>query len=163
MVHRLGVGLATIFLFMSLLFPCACRAQPVSSTELINNAAQHDGQSVVYEGEVIGDIMVRQGYAWINVNDGKNAIGVWAPKDLIKDLRYTGSYKSKGDWIEVQGVFARACPQHGGDIDIHAQRIRTISAGREIIEKTSERKRRIAIALLGVLGLVWILTRLKLR
>ena len=80
---------------ISLILLCStvCFAQPVSSTELINSAKQYDGKTVVYTGEVIGDIMIRGDYAWINLWDGKNAIGIWVRKDLVKDITYTGSYK----------------------------------------------------------------------
>ena len=46
--------------------------------------------------------MVRGEYAWINVNDEKNAIGIWIKKELIKDILYTGSYKAKGDLVETR-------------------------------------------------------------
>jgi hypothetical protein len=138
-------------------------AQPISSTELINSAKQYDGKTVAYEGEVIGDIMVRGEYAWLNVNDGQNAIGIWMDKDLTKDILYTGSHKFKGDWIEVTGVFHRACLEHGGDLDIHAQAIRKVRQGRQIIERLNISKRNLAFVLLGVLCLVWILKQLKLK
>lgn len=132
-------------------------AQPVSSAELFNNAAAYDGKNVIYEGEVIGDIMVRGEHAWINVNDGYGAIGVWMEKTLAKDILYAGSYKSRGDSLEISGVFHRACPQHGGDLDIHAQSVRKISAGREIAERLNTGKRNFVFILLGALCLVWIL------
>ena len=135
--------------------------QSVSSIELINNAKLYDGKIVTYEGEVIGDMMVRGNYAWINVNDGQNAIGIWTDKNLAKDILYTGSYKSKGDWIEITGVFQRACLEHGGDLDIHAQAIRKVRQGRQIIEKLNMSKRNLVFLLLGVLCLVWILKQLK--
>jgi hypothetical protein len=138
-------------------------AQAISSTELINNAKQFDGKQVVYEGEVIGDVMLRGDYAWINVNDSNKAIGVWVKASLAKAISYTGSYKSKGDWIEVVGIFNRACPEHGGDLDIHAQSLRKISSGRYIQERLNPGKRDQAVVLLGILGFVWILTRLKRR
>lgn len=138
-------------------------AQPISSTELISNAKQYDAKLVTYEGEVIGDVMVRGDYAWINVNDGKNAIGIWIPKSLTKDILYTGSFKSKGDWIEITGVFQRACPEHGGDLDIHAQTMRKISAGRPIFERLNLDKRNLILILAGILLLIWILTLFKHR
>jgi hypothetical protein len=139
----------------------ACLAQPISSTELISNAKQYDDKTVVYKGEVIGDVMRRRDYAWINVNDGENAIGIWLPANLTKEIAYTGSYKSIGDEIEITGVFHRACPQHGGDLDIHAQVMRKINSGRLIQDKLNTSKRNQVIVLLGILGLVWILTLFK--
>ena len=137
--------------------------QSVSSTELINNAKLYDGKIVTYEGEVIGDIMVRGEYAWVNVNDGQNAIGIWLDNNLTKDISYTGSYKSRGDLVEISGVFQRACLEHGGDLDIHAQAFRKVRQGRLIIERLNISKRNLVFVLLGVLCLVWILKLLKLK
>ena len=135
-----------------------CLAQSVSSNELINNAKQYDGKIVTYEGEAIGDIMNRANFAWVNINDGNNAIGIWISGPLAKSINYTGSYKSKGDRIEITGVFHRACPEHGGDLDIHAQAIRKTGTGRIIPEELNIGKRHFAVILLGVLGIIWILS-----
>jgi hypothetical protein len=163
-VYSLQFTVYSVFLVL-LTVHCAlytlCFAQPVSSTELINNAKLYDGKTVVYEGEVIGDVMVRQDYAWVNLNDGLNAIGIWVPKSLIKDILYEGSYKSKGDWIEVTGVFNRACALHGGDLDIHAQALRKTSSGRTLIERLNLGKRNLLIVLTVTLCLVLILKQLK--
>ncbi|MCX5703631.1 MAG: DNA-binding protein [Candidatus Omnitrophica bacterium] len=136
-------------------------AQPVSSTELINNAKLYDGKAVVYEGEVIGDVMARGDYAWVNVNDGKNAIGIWIDASLANDIAYKGSYKAKGDWLEITGILHRACPQHGGDLDIHAFAIRKISPGRDMSERMVPDKKNFVIILFAVLCLIWILKLLK--
>jgi len=109
-----------------------CYAQSISSVELINNAKNYNGNTVVYKGEVIGDIMRRGEYAWINVNDEKNAVGIWIKKELIKDIVYTGSYETKGDLVEITGKFNRSCVEHGGDLDIHAQSIAKISSGNDV-------------------------------
>jgi hypothetical protein len=148
-----------IFAFFFLNFNCF--AQPVSSVELINNAKLYDGKTVAYEGEVIGDIMVRGDYAWINLNDGVNAIGIWIPKTLIKDILYEGSYKSKGDWLEVTGTFSRSCAYHGGDLDIHAQAIRKTGFGRALTERLNYGKRNMFLVLTVILCLVLILKQLK--
>lgn len=138
-------------------------AQPISSNELINNAKLYDGKVVAYEGEVIGDIMVRGNYAWVNVNDGQNAIGIWMDKHASSDIFYAGSHKSQGDWIEVAGIFHRSCPEHGGDLDIHAQTVRKVRPGEQITERLDINKRNWVLVLLGVLYLLWILKQLKLR
>jgi len=139
----------------------ACFAQPISSTELINNAKLYDAKVVVYSGEVIGDVMVRARYAWININDGNNAIGIWVSKAVAKDIQYSGSYKAKGDVLEVSGIFHRSCPEHGGDLDIHAQYIRKLNSGRLLTERLNLEKRNFSLILLGVLCLVLILRQLK--
>jgi hypothetical protein len=136
-----------------------CYAQGISSTELINNAREYDGKSVVYTGEVIGDVMVRGDFAWVNLNDGENAIGVWLDKELAKEVKFAGSYQTKGDRLEITGVFQRVCIQHGGDMDIHAQDIRKISPGRLVKEELDKGKRNLTFILLGILCLGWIFTR----
>ncbi len=137
----------------------ACYAQPISSTELINNAKDHDGKSVVYAGEVIGDVMARGDFAWVNVNDGENAIGIWLNKELAGEIQFAGSYHAKGDRLEIAGIFNRGCIQHGGDMDIHAQTVRTINPGGPVREEFDTGKRNFTFILLGVLALVLIFAR----
>jgi hypothetical protein len=140
-----------------------CFAAPISSEELIQNAREYDGKTVVYKGEVIGDIMARNGFAWINVNDGINAIGIWADRNLIKEIFYTGNYKSKGDIIEVKGIFHRACLEHGGDLDIHIDALHKIEEGMTIKEKLNISKRNWVFILLGALCILAALSQLKYK
>jgi hypothetical protein len=146
---------------ISLIFFCGtvCYAQHISSTELINKAKEYDGKSVVYAGEVIGDVMERGDSVWVNLNDGENAIGIWLDKELAEEIKYTGSYQTKGDRLEVTGVFHRSCIQHGGDMDIHAQFLRKISPGELVKEQLHTGKRNLTIILLGILCLVLIFLR----
>ncbi|MHB8896748.1 MAG: hypothetical protein ACYC99_16460 [Candidatus Geothermincolia bacterium] len=39
-------------------------------------------------------------------------------------------YKYKGSTVRVVGVFHRACEQHGGDTDIHADAVEVLRKGR---------------------------------
>lgn len=110
----------------------SCLADEVSSNELLNNSRDHDGRSVVYQGEVVGDMLVRGDHAWLSVNDGSNAIGVWVRSDLLETIQNVGGYTAKGDTIAVTGVFHRSCRLHGGDLDIHAEGLRLIAVGRQI-------------------------------
>jgi hypothetical protein len=105
-------------------------AETISSTDLIEKASYYNNKTVEYQGEVIGDVMVRGDYAWVNLNDGINAIGIWAKKDLLAGLiKYRGDYNYKGDILLVNGIFHRACPQHGGDLDIHLEAVAKIKDG----------------------------------
>lgn len=144
-----------------LIFCCGatCFAQQTSSTELINNARQYDGNDVVYKGEVIGDVMIRGDFAWVNVNDGNNALGVWLSRELAGKIKFTGSYHSIGDQVEITGIFHRICTEHGGDMDIHAQDIRIIQPGRAVSEQLDTTKRNAVYILLAVLFIVIIFVR----
>ncbi|MFA5388701.1 MAG: DNA-binding protein [Candidatus Omnitrophota bacterium] len=142
----------------------SCYAEEsVSSADLINNAKEYDGKEIVYQGEVIGDVMARKEFAWINVNDGANAIGIWLAKDLVKVIAYTGSYKSRGDIVEIKGIFHRSCIEHGGDLDIHAAELRKAKEGALMEEKFDNHKRNIALILFGILGLITLSSLLKFK
>jgi hypothetical protein len=118
----------------------SCFAQVSTSSDLLNNAKQHDGKTVNYKGEIIGDVMNRGDHAWLHVNDGTIAIGIWAPKTMIQDIGYVGDYHKKGDTVEVTGAFHRSCLEHGGDLDIHAYEIKKITSGSLIIQPISRKK-----------------------
>lgn len=136
-------------------------AEPISSTELINNAKQYNGKIITYKGEVIGDMMKRGGHAWLNVSDGGNAIGVWIDNSSTKDIAYTGTYKSIGDTVEITGIFHRTCIEHGGDLDIHAQAIHKVSAGEQISYNLNLNKLKTIGILLVVVFLLWCLDLLR--
>lgn len=116
--------------------PALASASAVSSTDLIEKAKELDGQEIVYTGEVIGDIMDRGDYTWINVSDGSNAIGVWTENQLMTGITMAGMYEVHGDEVKVTGVFHRACPVHGGDLDIHATQIELMEKGYDVADST---------------------------
>ncbi len=150
-----------IIIFLLCAFPLAVFAQNLTSRELLEQAAQYDGRSITYSGEVIGEIMRRGEFYWVNISDGENALGVWVNSGQAKEISFTGSYKTRGDSLEVIGIFHRACAEHGGDLDIHAQSVRKVSAGRVVKEKLNSDKVNLSLVLLGALFLVWILMLLK--
>jgi hypothetical protein len=136
-------------------------AGSVSSTDLINNAKEFDAKTIVYEGEAIGDIMIRGEHAWVNLNDGQNAIGVWLDRAKAAEIVSRGNYKSKGDWLEITGIFNRACLEHGGDLDIHAQAMRRIKSGYPVTETINWKKINLAVFLFFILLTLWISRQLK--
>lgn len=142
----------------------ACPAHAISSTELISQSRDFDGKNVTYAGEVIGDVMRRGGHAWINISDGANAVGAWVPSALAARISQTGDFKHTGDSVEVVGIFNRSCVEHGGDLDIHAEELRIIAAGKPRMTCSLNKvKKDWVVKLLGVVAIVWILTLLKMR
>ena len=118
-----------ITVFAGLLLANTTSALEVTSDDLINKAVEYDKKEVVYTGEVIGDIMKRGEYSWINVSDGGNAIGIWLPYEEAIKIKHVGKYKQKGDTAKITGVFNRACAEHGGDFDIHTSSIEIVKQG----------------------------------
>jgi len=117
---------------------------------LIENSLTRDHQTIVIEGEVIGEVLERGDNAWINVNDGTNAIGVYLRLDQTTDLKVFGDYFNIGDKIRVVGVFERSCIEHGGEMDIHATSIQIIKAGYPIEHPISSWKFVISIILMSI-------------
>ncbi|MCU0666727.1 MAG: DNA-binding protein [Candidatus Omnitrophica bacterium] len=139
---------------------CAdCYAQVLTSMDLINNAKEYEGKIVSYKGEVIGDIMIRKDYAWVHVNDGVIAIGIWVPKAMVQNIQFAGDYQKKGDIVEVSGTFHRACREHGGDLDIHASGIIKIASGSPITHPLSRKKVNIAVYSLVLVLLFYALSK----
>ncbi|MDD5131028.1 MAG: DNA-binding protein [Candidatus Omnitrophica bacterium] len=137
-----------------------CYAQVYTSLDLLNNAKQYDGKVISYKGEVIGDVMIRGDYAWLHVNDGTIAIGIWIHKTMLQDIRYSGNYHIKGDIVEVSGTFHRSCLEHGGDLDIHASEIKKITSGSLDIHPVSKKKAYLGICSLVVVLLFYVLKKI---
>ena len=148
-----ATGYRLLFIACSLqLAACSlCFAQSISSTELISNAAQYDGKTVEYEGEAVGEVMRRGAYAWVNINDGANAIGIWLLNSKLSEVNFTGSYKTAGDRLKIKGQFNHACLMHGGDLDIHAEEIIKIKSGELKEHALPQYKQNLVIYLSGVL------------
>ena len=117
-----------------LLLPLSANAAAgnVGSTDLIEMASQYDGKTVSYGGEVVGDILYRGDYAWIGISDGENTVSVYLPAAEAKKIDYVGGYRVVGDTVKLTGVFHRACTEHGGDLDIHANTVQIVQAGHTV-------------------------------
>ena len=153
--------LLLIIALLLLLAPAVALAEgeSVSSNDLIDRAKDYDGTTVVYEGEVLGDILYRGDSAWLAVFDGSNTIGCFVPSEQAKLISVVGGYGKHGDTIRIECVFHRACAEHGGDLDIHASSVAVLRTG-ESVQMTLLRFITIlAIALplpaAGLLFLVW--------
>jgi hypothetical protein len=140
----------SVFLAVFLLpaSPAAGGAERVNSGELIENWERYDGKEVIFEGEAVGDVMVRGDYAWVTVNDdvyslealheagelkgGNSGIGIWLPAGEARKIKFLGRYGTVGDRVEVRGVFHADCSEHGGDFDIHASTLRVMKPGKQL-------------------------------
>ena len=137
-------------LFVGIFIAGGSNVLELGSNELIDHAIDYDKKEIVYSGEVIGDIMNRGQNCWINVSDGDNAIGVWADRSSTENIEYKGNYRYTGDEVKVTGVFNKACPEHGGDLDIHAQKI-------EITGKGYVNKRPVNVYFILIAGILFVI------
>jgi len=130
----------------------------VSSSELVEKNRFFNGKTVWYQGEVIGDIMVRRNLAWLTVNDdaysrqaskiklkGYNSgLSVTVPKRLSEQIKFVGNYKQRGDIVLIKALFHNACPQHNGVLMLHGQSLKVIKRGFALKHPISPLKLRLA-------------------
>jgi hypothetical protein len=154
------------------------------STELVNKmnvpgditkGLFWNAKTVTFHGEAIGEVMVRDSYAWIHLNDdaymeqnveegaklgGYNSgMAVWVPADLANQIDTYGDYKHEGTIVEVTGVFNGACKEHGGDMDIHATALRILRPGHVVDDPVHTWKVWLALALIAAAFGLWRLDR----
>ncbi len=110
----------------------------VSSVAVNSCPDAFDGQVVIYFGEVVGDVLQRDGGAWTLVNDdaygldlgplsghadfqgGNSGLAVWLPGELATLADEPGNASRRGDVLRVQGVVRRTDPDDGGGLTLRA-------------------------------------------
>lgn len=110
----------------------------VTSGQVVGCPAAFDGQQVTYAGEVVGDLLHRDGGAWVLVNDddyalevgplpghrdhrGTNAgLSVWLPDHLLDRITGLGRPDQRGDVIQIDGRIVRTDPADGGGLTLRA-------------------------------------------
>jgi hypothetical protein len=110
------------------------------------------GRDVVYFGEVVGDVLRRDGGAWVQVNDDAYALelgpfglhretrgfssglAVWLPDGLHEGLGAPGRHGRRGDVIRVEGVLLRTDPADGGGITIRARALEVVAPSTAVTE-----------------------------
>lgn len=112
-------------------------AQAVLVKELAEKGRGFDGKKVTITGEVIGEVMYRGNYAWVNVLDPSGAIGVFMPADMARAIGSVGGYFRTGDIVRITGTFSISCKQHNGEPDIHAEEMIVVQEGKPIPHRVS--------------------------
>lgn len=115
------------------------------SGEVLACPAAFDGRLVTYAGEVVGDVLRRDGGSWVLANDdayglvsgplgasgepsGTNSgLSVWLPAPQDELVRTAGRADVRGDVILVTGRVFRADPDDGGGLTIRATDVEVIA------------------------------------
>lgn len=150
-----------------------------SSSELVESPAEFDGETIIFTGEVIGEMMTRGDMAWPHLNDdgyrdrnieegaplgGYNSgMAVWIPSGAVPGITHFGDHAHEGDVVRVSGTFNAACPEHGGDMDIHASSLEVVTPGRKVDDPVSPVKVVWAIVLSMVALAAFLADRLRAR
>lgn len=143
---------------LGITFPCFAQEYTIAS--LIEGAKDLDGQAIILEGEVIGDVMFRNDMAWLNVSDETGAIGVWINSNEAKKINITGNYKHQGDKIKINGIFYRALRDQGGEMAIAGNNLELSVNGKEIMHPIQS-TRLIILVILGALTSIVYLMKQK--
>jgi hypothetical protein len=123
--------LLTLTLAFALATPTLAFADANTTIAGLTNAGQQlEGQTVIFDGEVVGDIInAENGFKWLLVQDGQASISVLVSSSDAERITHLGRYNQTGTLIEVQGRFETDCAEHDGLTDVHATKISIISAG----------------------------------
>lgn len=108
--------------------------------EILKEPLIYDGKKVVVQGEAIGEALRDKDGLWINISYQGYNIGIFfRDKILTNKIKNFGSYKMRGDMLEVKGIFYAICPFHA-QRDIHADGVEVVEKGEPRIEKVAEFK-----------------------
>ena len=129
----------------------------VSIADLISQNRVYTGRTITTEGEAIGDLMLRGEYGWVNLSDGKSAIGVYASSRQLQAIKNLGRYEIAGDKVRVKGTFYDCCPVHSGETDIHAFSVEITRAGGTVGETLDRHRLRLSLEMAFLAALAFAL------
>jgi hypothetical protein len=137
----------------------------------------YDGLRVRYVGELVGDLLRRDGGAWVLVNDDDYALDVgplpghrdlrgtntgltvWLPDALLGDLGGLGRPNQRGDVVELHGVVVRADPTDGEGLTLRADRLRVLRPAHPVDEPLDRPQLLFALGAGAVAATLWVLRR----
>lgn len=146
---------------------------PVTSNELYACPQAWDGSRVRYEGEVVGGVLPRGEWSWVQVNDdvyadvrgplpahrdyrgGNAGIGVAVPASAAEAITTLGGPQTHGDLIEVVGRFERVDEASREVAIIRATDVSIVRAGTPF-EDVRLADRELAAAVAGLVALAMV-------
>lgn len=154
-MRRLGIVCIALALLMAA--PGLALAAPlrIDTATIVQADPDLDGAEIVFSGEAIGDsLRAPDGQRWVNVLEDATAVGVVGDPALFTGIDGFGEWSRTGTRVEVTGVLNIACPQHGGDLDVHGSSLRVLAPSEPVEHPISPEK---GIASAGALALALVL------
>jgi hypothetical protein len=152
--------------------------RPVVSSGMVQACpSAYDGITVGYTGEVVGDLLMRDGGAWVLVNDDAYALQVgplpahgehlgtntgltvWLPTELQSSVTGLGRPDQRGDVLAIEGRIERTDPEDGGGLTLRATDVRVLAPSTRIAEPLDVPQLWFAIAMVVVAAGLWLLRR----
>ena len=121
--------------------------------EIFRDKDYFDKKIVTIEGELVGDIIKKQGGVIVNLKEGHQFIGLYIPYSLASKINYTRKYLTIGDRVRIKGIFNKECPLHFGEQDIHVQELEVVRKGKKLKE-TVVFPKKITALLLSIITLI---------
>lgn len=141
----------------------------VTSEQLLDCPESFTRRTVRYQGEAVGGVLRRDDGAWVHVNDdayagpidqtparrehhgGNAGIGVFLPLELADRISTVGGPQTRGDLIEVVGVFSRVHPSSREVAVVHAESLELVRSGGRFSDPPL-RDRQVAAGVLALLA-----------
>lgn len=122
----------------------------VSTNRALNNS------DVSFSGEAVGDILnAGEGSKWVNLRGSSNSvISVYLSDEQAGVVRYVGDYHTTGSTLRVTGTYHIACPEHQGELDVHATSIEVVDGGGPVIHTVNAGRLGLAFVLCGIAAIV---------
>jgi hypothetical protein len=149
------------------------RSGRVTSGMVVACPAAFDGREVTYVGELVGDVLQRDGGAWVLVNDdayalevgplpthddhrGTNSgLSVWLPDDVLPEGPVLGRPEQRGDVVSVRGRIVRTDPADGGGLTLRASSLEVLAPGTTVPQPVDVRQAVLAAVALTVAAALW--------
>jgi hypothetical protein len=147
----------------------------LTSAQIYACPSAFDGYRITFVGEAIGEILRRDGGAWVQVNDDDYALqvgpigahleqrgfntglSVWLPDGLHERIGGVGRPEVRGDVLLLEGMLLRADPADGGGITLRADRMEVLAPSVEVPEVLHTLQAWIAglLAVAALAAVVW--------
>lgn len=126
------------------------------------NRALNDNQ-VSFDGEAVGDIVrADDGHMWVNaMGAAKSVIGVYATNEQAALVNETGDYHTKGSTLKITGTYHIACPEHQGELDVHASNIEVTANGTPTTHRISSMRSQVALVFCFAAGIILVIFMLS--
>lgn len=150
--------------------------RPVVTSGMVQACpAAYDGIRVRYTGEAIGDLLVRDGGAWVLVNDDDYALqvgplpahgehlgtntglSVWLPTEFHASMTGLGRPNQRGDVLVIEGRIVRADPRDGGGLTLRATDVEVAAASTTLAEPLDVPQLWFALTMAVIAAGLWLL------
>lgn len=146
----------------------------VTSAMVVACPTAFDGRRVRYAGELVGDLLHRDGGAWVLVNDDEYALrygplpihreyrgtnsglSVWLPTDLLDEITGLGRPNQRGDIVVLDGHIRRTDHDDGGGLTLRADNMHIIQPAQPLTATLDRPQAIMAATSLLAAALLWI-------